>query len=129
MAARENPRRKDVDYLAYWLVKTHLGFCDRERGNDDRRSCMIVNRNDTSGSSRLRTLLCLFLFIASGIGVMCATGIGERESRNAFGIASQSSKIARWVIQHTANGQQAEFFVVLADQADLSGAAVLATKV
>ena len=37
-------------------------------------------------------------------------------------------KIAPWVIDHTANGQQAEFLVVLADQADLSGAARLATK-
>ena len=31
-------------------------------------------------------------------------------------------------MEHTANGQQAEFFVVLADQADLSGAANLQTK-
>ena len=31
-------------------------------------------------------------------------------------------------MQHTVNGQQAEFFVVLADQADLSGAANLETK-
>src|SRR5947207_8271118 len=31
-------------------------------------------------------------------------------------------------MDHTANGQQAEFFVVLADQADLSPAAHLATK-
>jgi serine protease AprX len=37
-------------------------------------------------------------------------------------------KIAPWVIQHTANGQQAEFFIVLADQADLSGSISLATK-
>ena len=38
-------------------------------------------------------------------------------------------KIAPCVIQHTANGQKVEFFVVLADQADLRGAATLATKV
>jgi len=31
-------------------------------------------------------------------------------------------------MEHTAKGQQAEFFVVLADQADLSGAAALPTK-
>jgi subtilisin family serine protease len=37
-------------------------------------------------------------------------------------------KIAPWVMDHTANGQQAEFFVVLADQADLSGAVALPTK-
>ena len=32
------------------------------------------------------------------------------------------------MIERTANGQKAEFFVVLADQADLSGAINLATK-
>ena len=37
-------------------------------------------------------------------------------------------KIAPWVTQHTAGGKQAEFMVVLADQADLSRAATLATK-
>src|SRR5437899_1247212 len=39
-----------------------------------------------------------------------------------------ANKIASWVIEHTVNGQRAEFFVVLADQADLSGAASLPTK-
>jgi subtilisin family serine protease len=42
--------------------------------------------------------------------------------------ALQSSKIAPWVMEHTANGQQAEFFIVLVDQADLSGAVSLRTK-
>ena len=36
--------------------------------------------------------------------------------------------IAPWVMEHTAKNQQAEFFVVLADQADLSQAASLQTK-
>src|SRR5439155_16596191 len=40
-----------------------------------------------------------------------------------------ATKIAPWVTGHTANGQQAEFIVVLADQADLSGAATLPTKI
>ena len=39
-----------------------------------------------------------------------------------------ANKIAPWVMEHTANGQEAEFFVVLADQADLSAAASLPTK-
>src|SRR4029077_2648880 len=39
-----------------------------------------------------------------------------------------ANKIAPWVMEHTANGQQAEFFIVLADQADISGAASLPTK-
>ena len=48
---------------------------------------------------------------------------GQRVEDNAFHL-----KIAPWVIEHTANGQQAELFVVLKDQADLSGAVALATK-
>jgi serine protease AprX len=38
------------------------------------------------------------------------------------------TKIAPWVLEHTAAGAQAEFLVVLSDQADLSGAARLKTK-
>jgi serine protease AprX len=91
---------------------------------------MISNPSGTSGSLRLRALLCVFLFIAAGIAVICAKGIGEREHSAGSGwhVASQSIKIAPWVIERTANGENAEFFVVLADQAELSGAASLATK-
>src|SRR6188768_1805267 len=39
------------------------------------------------------------------------------------------SKIAPWVMEKTANGQEAEFLVVLADQADLAGARTLSSKV
>jgi len=49
--------------------------------------------------------------------------MGQRVEDNAF-----HQKIAPWVMEHTANGQQAEFFVVLAEQADLSGANSLPTK-
>jgi serine protease AprX len=38
------------------------------------------------------------------------------------------NKIAPWVIERTANGNEAEFLVVLADQADLQGAKAVATK-
>src|SRR4029077_14148781 len=38
------------------------------------------------------------------------------------------NKISPWVVQHTADGKQAEFLVVLAEQADLSGAERLTTK-
>jgi subtilisin family serine protease len=51
--------------------------------------------------------------------------VGQRVGGNAVNIAN---KIAPWVVAHTAYGQQAEFFVVLADQADLSQAANLPTK-
>jgi subtilisin family serine protease/cell division septation protein DedD len=53
-----------------------------------------------------------------------ATGRNARESlRRPFHL-----KIAPWVIEHTANGQQTEFFIVLTDQADLSGAEAIATR-
>ncbi|HSE98704.1 MAG TPA: S8 family serine peptidase, partial [Blastocatellia bacterium] len=38
------------------------------------------------------------------------------------------SKIAPWVLERTADGREAEFLVVMADQADVSGAYVLPTK-
>ena len=116
---------------------------------------MSTNPNRTFTQSRLRSVLCLLLLVAAGIAVAGAIGssraIGQggsaspeddgktiaeganlrRQSRvlsqraedNAFHL-----KIAPWVIKHTTNGQQAEFFVVLADQADLSAAATLRTK-
>ncbi|HWN98748.1 MAG TPA: S8 family serine peptidase [Blastocatellia bacterium] len=39
-----------------------------------------------------------------------------------------SAKIASWVLEHTTDGKDAEFLVVLADQADLSDAEKLQTK-
>src|SRR6476619_931527 len=43
-------------------------------------------------------------------------------------LAGAPGKIAPWVMEHTANAQEAEFFVVLADQANVSDAANLETK-
>lgn len=42
--------------------------------------------------------------------------------------SSALTKVAPWVLEQTSLSGQAEFFVVLADQADLSGAASLTTK-
>ena len=91
---------------------------------------MITNRNRTFTAPRLRSVLCLFSFIAASIALIGAVSSSrgvtqrvEKSPRRPFHL-----KIAPWVVEHTANGQQAEFFVVLADQADLSGAAALATK-
>ncbi len=51
--------------------------------------------------------------------------VSQRIGGNAVNIAN---KVAPWVVEHTAYGQQSEFFVVLADQADLRPAANLPTK-
>src|SRR4029077_19494235 len=73
----------------------------------------------------LASVFCLAgIFIALG-GIASSRTIGQGGSPNQS-VAAQ--KIAPWVTERTANGQQAEFFVVLADQADLSPAAALGTK-
>jgi serine protease AprX len=117
---------------------------------------MTASSKRTSLPTRLRIILCLLLLIAVGTAVLGAIGssratgrggsvspeddgkkvagsanirrqsrvLGQRVEDNAF----HQSKIAPWVLEHTADGQQTEFFVVLTEQADLSGAAVLGTK-
>jgi hypothetical protein len=78
-----------------------------------------------SGFFKLRVIIGV-LFCFMGITVaLFALSKASAQPRNPSGPAS---KIASWVIDHTANGQHAEFFVILADQADLSGAASLPTK-
>jgi subtilisin family serine protease len=99
---------------------------------------MIANSNRVSALSRLRVVVCLFFFIAAGIAVARAIGSSRASNEGRVGALRrpdaaaqrpyQPSKIAPWVIEHTTQGQQAEFFVVLTDQADLSGAAALPTK-
>ena len=90
---------------------------------------MARNRNNGFMRSRLQNVLCLFLLVAAAIAAVGAIGssraTGQRIGGNPVNVVN---KIAPWVIAQTANGQQAEFMVVLADQADLRRAAVLPTK-
>src|SRR4029077_2827051 len=78
---------------------------------------------------RLRSIFCLLLFVAACIAALGAIGSSRANSQRGGGkFLNIVNKIAPWVVAQTANGQQAEFFVVLADQADLSEAAALRTK-
>ena len=88
---------------------------------------MTSNRAFTS--PRLRRLFCSLFIVAAAIAALGAFGSSRATSQGSPPEqAAIATKIAPWVMEHTANGQQAEFFVVLADQADLSGAAALPTK-
>ena len=78
--------------------------------------------------SRFRNVSCLLLLIAAGMAGFGAIGSSRAISQRVGNPVNVVNKIAPWVIDHSANGQQTEFFVVLADQADLSAAAALATK-
>jgi len=79
--------------------------------------------------SRSQSALCLLFLGGAGIAALGAIGslpaISQRVGGNTVNVAN---KIAPWVVVQTANGQQTEFFVVLADQADLSAAGALRTK-
>jgi subtilisin family serine protease len=70
-----------------------------------------------------RRIFCSLFLAAAVVAVVAAVAlsdaVGQRVGGNGINIAN---KIMPWVIEHTAYGQQAEFFVVLTDQADLSRA-------
>src|SRR5690349_10765708 len=88
---------------------------------------MARHPNRASNLSRQQIVFCVILFTAATLAAVGAIGsshvTGQHIEDNALHL-----KIAPWVIEHTANGQQAEFFVVLVEQADLSSAASLLTK-
>src|SRR5882724_2819532 len=90
---------------------------------------MTNNSNRRFVPSRLRRIFCSLFFVAAvaaAIGAVASSRTSGQGGSPNQSVAAQ--KIAPWVIEHTANGQQAEFLVVLADQADLSQAAALQTK-
>src|SRR5438067_3361819 len=77
----------------------------------------------------LRRLFCSLFIVAAAVAALGAFGSSHASSQGSPPEQNAiATKIAPWVMEHTTNGQQAEFFVVLADQADLSGAAALPTK-
>jgi serine protease AprX len=95
---------------------------------------MITNPKPTPSFTSWRRIICSLFLGASAVALIAAVAssdaVGQRvelPSQKAFHPAP-AQKIAPWVMEHTANGQQAQFFVVLADQADLSPAANLQTK-
>src|SRR5262249_8687371 len=97
---------------------------------------MIKDSNTprTFTASPWRRIFCS-LFVAAAAAALIAAiasspAVGQRvelPSRRALS-DSPGQKIASWVMEHTANGQQSEFLVVLADRADLSPATNLQTK-
>src|SRR5438477_11290264 len=87
------------------------------------------------GFFKVRVVISVLLCFAAITLVFLVLGKVSAQPRKSFNSASPprdgfaaANKIASWVVEHTANGQRAEFFVVLADQADLSGAGSLPTK-
>src|SRR5438093_1776593 len=90
---------------------------------------MMTNSHRTLTTLPWRRICCSLFLVAAVAALVAAVtssdAVGQRVGGNVVNIAN---KIAPWVVEHTAYGQQAEFFVVLADRADLSRAANLPTK-
>ena len=88
-----------------------------------------MEKNSRSKIGPLRRILCILFFaaaVAAALGAVASSRAVNRPNSPAQTAALR--KIAPWVTQHTAGGKQAEFMIVLADQADLSGAEALSTK-
>src|SRR5215467_3775433 len=94
---------------------------------------MITNSSRASmfAPSQCRRVFCSLVLLAA-FATFVGTIAVSRQPAVAAGAgrnyALHLGKIAPWVMEHTADGQQAEFFVVLTDQADLSQAAALQSK-
>ena len=107
------------------------------QSNNNRTGNSMIKDSDShraSVPSPWRRIFCSLFLVAAVVALVAAVAssdaVGQRvelPSQSTFHPAP-AQKIAPWVMEHTANGQQAEFFVLLADQADLSPAANLPTK-
>ena len=88
-----------------------------------------MNMNTIPKRTALKRVLSLFLVGAAAVAALFAiapTRAVNPSRSHETDVAM--SKIAPWVIEHTAGINQAEYLVVLADQADLKGAEALSTK-
>lgn len=64
-----------------------------------------------------RRLFCSFFFIGAAIAAWGTIDSlsANRTQDGALSEAAATKKIAPWVVEHTVNGQKAEFMVVLVD--------------
>ena len=88
-----------------------------------------MEKNTRSKVGPLRRFLSIILFAAAltaGLSAVASLWAVSQPANSSESAALR--KIAPWVTEHTSGGKQAEFMIVLADQADLSGAAALSTK-
>ena len=85
--------------------------------------------NPTFTPSRWRRMFCSLFFAVTAIAAIAAISFSPAIGQGSPPVpGTKADKIEQWVVEHTVNGQQAEFMVVLADQADVSGADTMRTK-
>jgi hypothetical protein len=92
---------------------------------------MTTHPHHTFTPSLWRHIFCSLSLVAAVIaaaGAVASSRVAQQQGAALSSPPSVAQKIAPWVMEHTANGKPAEFFVVLTDQADLSQADGLQTK-
>ena len=95
---------------------------------------MTTHPHHTFTPSPSRRIFCSLFFVAAALALTAAVassragGQSQRARDIQQRVLAPEKKIAPWVMEHTTNGQYADFFVVFADQANLSGADSLQTK-
>lgn len=79
-------------------------------------------------STALRRFFSVILVCLAALAAIFAIAKSRAVNPSRPDQAAAMSKVAPWVLDHTAGGRQAEFLVILADQADFSAAYSLPTK-
>ncbi len=87
-----------------------------------------MKTNLPSKHSILRRSVSVLLFSGALVAALCAIMTTRAVNSGRGQDQAALAKIAPWVLDHTANGQTAEYLVVLADQADFSAAYSMSTK-
>jgi hypothetical protein len=130
---KDQNHRKRFDKAPPFTLKSKVSASLHNQLIPNRQSLMITNQPRTFNftSSLWRRVFSSLLLLMALVAIVGAIAFSRQPAVAASGGGSgsfHSGKIAQWVMEHTANGQQSEFFVVLADQADLGPAASLQTK-
>ena len=76
----------------------------------------------------MKVRLVILLILVCATLILISNSITSANSKRQESQQSAQRKIASWVMEHTADGQEAEFLVILADKANLSAAKELPTK-
>ena len=87
-----------------------------------------MRKNPASKSGVFNPRVLLALVLCSSGALLATLSIATTPANNNALSSAALSKIAPWVLDHTANAEPAEFLIVLSDQADLRGAATLKTR-
>lgn len=87
-----------------------------------------MRKNPASQSGVFGSRVLLAFILCSGGVLLAMLSFAATPANNSVRSSAATTKLAPWVLEHTASGEPVEFLVVLSDQADLSRAKTLKTR-